>query len=346
MHDRSSACTGSQRIGGGDPINPRTLTSSITLLLLLCSCGSESPLEVSRTRLLLGTAVTITVYGANESRALDAIEAAFAEVARVDRLMSTYRSESQVGVLNRTGRVKAGPDLLHVLERARAISEASSGAFDITVKPLLDLFSRRFEQEGRAPDPDEIASCLQLVGYQRLTVDGELVSLPSGSAISLGGIAKGYAIDLAVEALLEEGIDHALVNAGGDLRALGNREGEPWRIAVQNPRDREDLLATIPLSGLAVATSGDYERFFDSDRTYHHIIDPRSGLSAGSVMSVTITARSALDADALATAVFVMGIDGGLALIESLDGVEAFLVSAEGAIVTSEGMNFIMLHEF
>jgi len=312
-------------------------------LLLLNGCGPPNPLEVSRTRLLMGTTVTITVTGVKESRALDAIEGAFAEVARVDRLMSTYRSESQVGVLNRTGRVEAGPDLLLVLERARTISEASSGAFDITIKPLLDLFSRLFEQEERAPEPAEIKACLLRVGYRRLTVEGTLVSLPAGSEISLGGIAKGYAIDLAVAALLREGIDHALVNAGGDLYALGNREGEPWRIAVQNPRERDDLLATIPLSAMAVATSGDYERSFDPDHEYHHIIDPRTGLSARGVMSVTITASSALDADALATAVFVLGADDGLALIESLDGIEAFLITDEGTIVTSGGMNYTIL---
>ncbi|MFC1629527.1 FAD:protein FMN transferase [Gemmatimonadota bacterium] len=277
---------------------------------------------------------------------IDAIEAAFAEVVRVDRLMSTYRNESQVGVLNRTGRVEAGPDLLRVLERAWTVSELTSGAFDITIKPLLDLFSRLFEQEERAPEPDEIEACLQRVGYRRLTVEGNLISLPAGSEISLGGIAKGYAIDLAVAALLQEGIDNALVNAGGDLRALGDREGEPWRVAVQNPRERGGLLATIPLSTMAVATSGDYERFFDPDREYHHIIDPRTGLSARGVMSVTITASSALDADALATAVFVLGAVDGLALIESLDGIEAFLVTDEGMIVTSGGMDYTMQEGF
>ena len=312
-------------------------------MLLLTGCESRSLLEVSRTRLLMGTTVTITALDEKESRALDAIEAAFAEVARIDRLMSSYRAESQVGVLNRTGRVEAGPDLLLVLEKAWTISDASSGAFDITIKPLLDLFSRSFEEEERAPEIDEIEACLQRVGYRRLTIEGNLVSLPTGSEISLGGIAKGYAIDLAVAALRREGIDHGLVNAGGDLYALGDREGEPWRIAVQNPRERESLLATIPLSGMAVATSGDYERSFDPDHEYHHVIDPRTGLSATGLMSVTVTARYALDADALATAVFVLGVDDGLALIEGLDGVETLLITDEGTMVASRGMIYRML---
>jgi len=288
----------------------------------------------------MGTTVAITVLDRDESRALEAIEAAFAEVVRVDHLMSTWRETSQVSRLNREGRVAAGPELIHVLEQARTVSKISGGAFDITVKPLLDLFTRSFEEDGQPPAPPELETCLRLVDYRQIVIEGDHVSLPSGVEISLGGIAKGYAIDLAVAALQRGGIDHGLVNAGGDLGALGDRVGEPWRLAVRDPLEPEGFLATLSLSGNAVATSGDYERFFDAEKEWHHLIDPRTGRSAAGIASVTVTAGSALDADALATAVFVLGEIDGLALVEELEGVEALLVTDGGAIVASTGMRY------
>jgi len=225
-------------------------------------------------------------------------------VVRVDHLMSTWRETSQVSRLNREGRVAAGPELIHVLEQARTVSKISGGAFDITVKPLLDLFTRSFEEDGQPPAPPELETCLRLVDYRQIVIEGDQVSLPSGVEISLGGIAKGYAIDLAVAALQRGGIDHGLVNAGG------------------------------------VATSGDYERFFDAEKEWHHLIDPRTGGSAAGIVSVTVTAGSALDADALATAVFVLGEIDGLALVEELEGVEALLVTDGGVIAASTGMQY------
>ncbi len=314
--------------------------SFLWALLLLASCGSRHPEEFSRTRLLMGTTVSITVLDRDERRALTAIEDAFTEIARVDRLMSTWRETSQVSRLNREGRVAAGPQLLHVLARSRLVSEISGGAFDITVKPVLDLLTDSFSETGGPPEPPELEARLRLVDYRQVVVEGDVVSLPAGVEIALGGIAKGYAIDLAVAALERGGIDHVLVNAGGDLGALGDRAGESWRLAVRDPLEPEGLLATISLSGESVATSGGYERFFDAEGQWHHLIDPRTGKSAGGVASVTVTAGSALEADALATAVFVMGEIEGLALVEALDGVEALLVIDGGAIIASTGMRY------
>jgi len=288
----------------------------------------------------MGTTVSITVLDRDERRALTAIEDAFTEIARVDRLMSTWRETSQVSRLNREGRVAAGPQLLHVLARSRLVSEISGGAFDITVKPVLDLLTDSFSETGGPPEPPELEARLRLVDYRQVVVEGDVVSLPAGVEIALGGIAKGYAIDLAVAALERGGIDHVLVNAGGDLGALGDRAGESWRLAVRDPLEPEGLLATISLSGESVATSGGYERFFDAEGQWHHLIDPRTGKSAGGVASVTVTAGSALEADALATAVFVMGEIEGLALVEALDGVEALLVIDGGAIIASTGMRY------
>jgi thiamine biosynthesis lipoprotein len=293
----------------------------------------------------MGTTVTMTVLDPDREHGLEAIEAAFDEMVRVDRLMSTHRPESEVSRLNREGRIAAGPELRFVLERARTISEATSGAFDVTISPLLELFARSFRERGGPPLETEIESDLRLVDYRLIVTVRDSVILPAGMAISLGGIAKGYAVDLALAALAREGIKHALVNAGGDLGALGDRAGVPWRIAVQDPRDSGSIVATISLMEQTVATSGDYERAFDPEREWHHIIDPRTGLSATDLISVTVTAASALDADALATAVFVLGAGEGLELVEGLDGVEAILVTAGGTLLASTGMDYRLPRE-
>jgi thiamine biosynthesis lipoprotein len=162
-----------------------------------------------------------------------------------------------------------------------------------------------------------------------------------GMRISLGGIAKGYAVDRAVEVLRESGIQGGIVSAGGDLKAFGKREdGGPWKVGVRNPRDPSKNISVIPVSNLAVATSGDYERYrVVGGRRYHHIIDPRTGYPSRGCMSVTVVTEQALEADALATAVFVLGPERGRALLEKLPDVEGILVDGDGRIVASSGLS-------
>lgn len=310
------------------------------LLLLLTSCGSGEPEEISRTRLLLGTSVTVTVLHAQKDSGLEAITAAFGEMERIERLMSSYDPGSEVSRLNKNGSIEADPEVARLVERALYFSRLSGGAFDISVQPLLELFEKTFEERGGPPGAGEVEAAGALVDYSRIAVSGNEISIPEGMQVTLGGIAKGYAIDRAVSMLRARGVEQALVNAGGDMRALGNGKEGPWKIALQNPRDPGDYLAILPLSGIAVATSGDYERYFDPAMEYHHIIDPRTGLSASGLMSVTIVTRTAVEADALATAVFVLGRDKGMGLVESLDNVEALIITSEREVVVSAGLKY------
>lgn len=313
---------------------------SLFLLCLVASCGSNRPVEISRTRHQLGTTVTLTVIHTREDRGLKAIAAAFDEVERIERLMSSYDRESEVSRLNAEGRIDADPELVGLVEKALHFSQLSGGAFDISIQPLLELFETTFGERGGPPAVGEVEAARALVGFDRISVSGNTISIAGGMRVTLGGIAKGYALDRAVSVLREHGVERALVNAGGDMRALGEGMEGPWRIALQNPRDRGDYLAVLPLSGMAVATSGDYERYFDPEMEYHHIIDPRTGLSAKGLISVTIVAPSAVEADALATAVFVLGRGKGMELVESLDDVEAMVITSEREVVVSSGLEY------
>ena len=309
--------------------------------LLLFACAPAPLEEVTETRELLGTFVTITVLHENGVAARSAIGSAFDEIARLGRLFHTIGEESEVARLNREGRAAAGQELLHLIGEADRFHRLSGGAFDISVQPLLDLYGESFGRRGRPPTAEEIEGALALVGAERIGISGETVTLDPGMKITLGGIAKGYAIDRAIAILAKRGVTRGLVNAGGDMRALGSRVDRPWNIALRNPRDRADHVAILPLSGKTVATSGDYERFFEPTKKFHHIVDPRTGYSAKSLISATVVARMALDADALATAIFVLGPEAGMEMVDGMEGVEALLITAERKILKSAGLRTV-----
>jgi thiamine biosynthesis lipoprotein len=212
----------------------------------------------------------------------------------------------------------------------------SGGAFDPTVKPLVDLWMEKVRAWGRLPTTGELSKALALVGWQNLVIDehkGRARFLKQGMAITLGGIAKGYAVDRAVEVLKDSGIERALVDIGGDIRGFGPKT---WRIAIQHPRDEYEWLEVIDLKNSAVATSGDYRQFFLlGERRVHHILDPKTGEPADAVMSVTVVARNCLDADALTTLVFVLGPEKGKELLDSLE-VPGLIVDSAGQIIMSE----------
>ncbi|RKY03185.1 FAD:protein FMN transferase [Candidatus Poribacteria bacterium] len=312
----------------------------IAALILAVGCGRVR--KFSETRELMGTWINVTVYSESASQARRAIDRAFEEMERVDRLMSTYKEDSEVSRLNRDGFLKnPSPDLRFVIERSLYYSKISNGAFDITVQPILKLYSHTFKDLGRPPTEEEIEEAMKLVGYENVVLDGnEIRFRRKGVMITLGGIAKGYAIDKAIEAIRECGIRSALVNAGGDVRAIGLKPGgEKWRIALQNPRNEEEYITVMFISDKAVATSGDYERYFDPNKKYHHIINPKTGRSAVELISVTVIADKAIDADALATSAFVLGPEEGLKLIERIKGAEGLLITRDRRIIRSSGFD-------
>jgi thiamine biosynthesis lipoprotein len=316
----------------------RKIIITILLLLLLTSCTSIKKTE--KTQELMGTFVTITVYDEDKDKAEQAIEKAFREIKRIENLLSSFKNDSELYLLNNYGYItEPSKDIIYNLEKSVYYGNLTDGSFDITVKPILDLYSRSFKNYGKPPTDEQIKKTLLYVDYSKIRINKEnnVIVLADKMKITLGGIAKGYAIDKAIELLKEQEIKHALINAGGDMRAIGNKGKDNWQIALQNPRKKREHIAIISINNKSLATSGDYERFYDDSKEFHHIIDPTTGYSAQELISVTIITDKAIDADALATSVFVLGKEKGLELIESLDNVEGLIITKEKEIIKSSG---------
>jgi FAD:protein FMN transferase len=296
--------------------------------------------RVEETRRAMTTLVTVTVEDRSAARAEESIGRAFEELDRVAALLTRFDESSAVGVLNRDGRLGGPPpELRTVLGRALELHRRSGGAFDPTVAPLVDLYQIHFTAHGGPPDAAELQDVRGLVGADLVQLDERSLRLGrEGMALTLDGIAKGYIVDRMVEVLAAHGVRHALVDAGGDIRALGGRaDRRPWRVGVQDPRQPEVLTEVIPLAGEAVATSGDYVRFHDVDRLYHHTVVPSTGRSPDAIASVSVRSATAMEADALATAVFALGAAAGTALVASLGGTAALVITRDGERRTTQG---------
>jgi len=297
----------------------------------------EQPLQ--RTRLLLGTVVEITVYDQRPQRFAPAVEAAFDEMSRLEALTSFYRRDSDAARLSAMrGDLAVAPETLEILAQGLEVGKASDGAFDMTLGRLKALWGFG-SAHPRLPAPSEIEAALAASGQGVLAVADGRVIKRTNAWIDLGGIAKGYIIDHAVAVLKQAGVTCAAVNAGGDLRLIGQRAAA-WRIGIRHPRQVDVLLATLVLKEpLAVVTSGDYERFFEQNGVrYHHLFDPTTGMPARRCQSVTVVSRQAVWADALATAVFVLGPEQGLALLERYPQTWGLIVAADGTTVVSPGL--------
>jgi thiamine biosynthesis lipoprotein len=291
----------------------------------------------------MGTAIEITLIGDDEERANKAVLQAFQEIKRIETLMSPWLDSSDVTRINRSAGkewVKVSPETMEVIKKAQEISELSEGGFDITVGPLTELW-RKAREKKTPPSIEDVKGKLDLVNFKNIGIDpeGKVLLKKEGMAIDLGGIAKGYGVDRAFDVLMSLGYKNLIVNAGGDLRVGGLKNNQPWSIGIQNPRESQKLLARISVSDMAVATSGDYEKFFIYEgKRYHHIFNPRDGFPTEGCQSVTILYKDGMTADALATAVFVLGPEKGYALCQKLDGVECLIVDKEGKIIFSPSL--------
>lgn len=315
----------------------------ILLIVLLgtTSCAPKPLTKLEETRDMMDTFVTITVYS-DEKTGEEAISAAFARMEEIERIASIFDEQAEAFQLNRDGHLDAAcDDLLKLLTMSRDYSQLTDGCFDITVQPLLDLWAGGLWKESAEVQQSRIDETMELVGSDKIGIeDHKIYFKVEGMKITLGGIAKGYAVDEALEVLSSMGIKHALVNAGGDMATLGPKPNqEPWNIALANPDDTSQCLANFNVSDKAVCTSGNYERYFDPKKTAGHIINPKTGYSANECISVTIVAENCTQADALATGVFVMGPEDGMRLVESLDDVECLIVDADRTIYRSSGLS-------
>ena len=296
---------------------------------LLSSAGRSAaglPFSRRNTR-ALGSDMSMRVLQEDRAVGERALDDAFAEIARIERVMSIYLPESQVSRLNATGELK-GPDpyLVRILDESRAMSERSAGAFDVTVQPLWTLYAAA-HREGKLPGPAAVEETRRLVDWRGISVSASEVGLRSNAmAVTLNGIAQGFAADRAMEALKRNGIEHALVNAG-EISSLGRKAaGNPWVVGIQHPRNKEAYLGLARLDGRCLSTSGDYETTFTPDFVFNHIFDPATGRSPEAFSSVTVVAPDATTADALSTAIFVLGPDRGMALAHETRDTDVLLV--------------------
>jgi len=296
----------------------------------------------------MGTLATVTAVGPDGAAARQAVEAGYARLDDVNRLMSDYREDSEVSKLNRLGAgvgIGLSRETFECLRVAAKISAASGGAFDVTCRPLIMLW-RAAAKRGTLPTDEELRQVREVVGWEKLEMADEQQAVRkrvAGLEVDLGGIAKGYALDLAAEAMRKAGAQSALIDVGGDVLAVGRQaDGNPWRIGVKHPF-REGLIVRLSLVDRAVATSGVQQRFFEIDGKRHsHIIDPRTGWPAAEAPSVTVIARDGITADAWATVFSVLSVAEGKALLakDGAPDVEVMWITgsaAEPVIDRSEG---------
>jgi FAD:protein FMN transferase len=295
-----------------------------------------------REEAIMGTSVRVELWSEDRAAGEAAIAAVMEQMHHIDRTMSPFKPESELSRINRdacAGPVSISRPMVDIIARSIEFSQLSEGAFDITFASVGHLYDYRL---GIHPADDELAQARAAIGYRNLILDPQACTIRfarPGVRIDLGGFAKGLAVDEGAAILRSRGIRNAIVTAGGDSHILGDRRGRPWTIGIRDPRRAGQMVAVLPLQDVALSTSGDYERYFEQDGVrYHHVIDPATGKSPHSVRSVTVVAPDGLTSEALTKSVFVMGVARGMRLVESLDGVDAVVVDATGALHYSSGL--------
>lgn len=282
----------------------------------------------------MGTLVSVTAIADGRARLDHAIGRAFTEMDRLIDLFSRFDATSALSDLNATGHLRGPPpELVHVLSGAQRYHAQTRGVFDATVAPLVDLYRAWFHRPGRAAsDEAYVRDARARVGAPYLRVSRREVRFArSGMAVTLDGVAKGYIVDRIAESLEAARVRNYLIDAGGDVRAAGRKEGrQPWTVAVRDPFGNASHADALELTDGAVATSGTYESLYDSDHLYHHIVDSGTGRSPTRCASVSVVAPATMAADALATSVFIMGPRAGVRLIDTLGGCASLVVDADG----------------
>lgn len=295
--------------------------------------------KVTKTRLAMGTFVAMTAIHPSRDEAEEAIGRAFDEIDRLNAMLTRYEDDSAVGQFNSTGTLTEIPEeMRELVGRSLYYNHVTGGAFDITVGPLIDLYKSSFEG-GNTPSEKDIADRLQLVGSEKLRYRNNSLSFGrKGMTITLDGIAKGYIVDRASELLRAGGVVNHLINAGGDIRTSGSADrGRAWTVAIQDPGKHKQYPDVVTMKDGAIATSGNYEIYYDREKMFHHIVSGKTGHSPHLASSVTVIAPSVMDADALATSVFVMEPAGGVRFVNNQPDTECFIIDQHGKPTHSKG---------
>ena len=299
----------------------------------------------SESSILMGSSFEITVVALDEDFAKESLAIAKKEIIRIENLISSWDQKSETSRINKNagiGAVEVSKELFDLIFRAQQISKLSSGAFDLTFAAIDKLWN--FDgRESEMPNPDALKASVFNIGYQLIELNEQslTVFLPKkGMKIGFGAIGKGYAADSAKQLLVERGVLGGIINASGDMNTWGTKpDGSSWTIGIVNPMNNKKVFSWFSLEHNAVVTSGDYEKFTQiNGRRYSHIIDPRTGIPSQGIVSCTIFAGKAELADAIATAIFVMGVESGLFLIDQLPNIEAILIDDSGIIHRSKNI--------
>lgn len=307
--------------------------------------AQEDLVNVSQVLKLMGTRFEITVVAQNEEIGYININEAISEIKRIEKLISSWDEGSETSKINRNAGIRpvvVSKELFGLIQRAIGISKITDGAFDISYASIDSVWKFNGELT-KMPSPEAIRESVQKVGYGKIVLDQtkSTVFLPEKRMkIAFGALGKGYAADRAKALLVSKEVIGGIINASGDLTTWGTKySGEKWMVGITNPLDKTKVFSWLPVIESAVATSGNYEKFLlFKGQKYSHIIDPRTGYPTQGIQSATVFAKNAELCDALATAVFVMGKDAGVHLINQLDGVEVVLIDDDNKILTSSGI--------
>ena len=301
-------------------------------------------MTVKRTQMHMGTLVSITAVGRSHSEANEAIVAGFQEIKRLEQLLSTWISTSELSKVNAAAgqsAVKVSLETMAVVTRALEVAEMTEGAFNIAIGPAVDAWN--ISAEPRLPTSEELAALKPLLDLQYLHTDvweRTIYLQKPGMRIDVGGIGKGYAADQAVLVMKKAGAVAGVVALSGDIKTFGRLpDGAGFPVGIRHPRKEGEILAEITLQDEAISTAGDYERFFDKDGVrYHHILDPHTLQPARDCQSVSVIAKEGVWADGLDTGIFVLGAERGMELVEHLEDVEAIIVDRDGHVLVSSGL--------
>jgi len=316
------------------------LVCTILMLITLPFCAQAQWFVQEQS--IMGSNIRVELWSEDKTVGELALRSVMDEMRRIDALMSPYKANSQLSLVNNQAAqspIVISNELYLVIDKSLEISRLTKGSFDISFASIGFLYDYRNKVK---PDASAIHKQLSAINYKNIHLDKQRQSIyfsHPNVKIDLGGIAKGYAVDNSIELLRKQGIKHALVTAGGDTKLLGDRQGRPWIVGIRDPRNKNKQAVKLPLENESLSTSGDYERYFEQDGVrYHHILNPKTGYSITGVQSVSIIGPQSIVTDALSTSIFVLGVTKGLALINSVDGYSAIIVDAKRKLHFSQDL--------
>jgi len=327
---------------------------AIALLLLarLAHAAPNPDRKFIYTGQAMGTVITVFIWTDDEVKAAKGAESVFAEMKRIDGVMTTWTPDSEVSKINAAAGTKptvVSQETFEVIARAQDVAKRSKGIFDITVGAFKGLWKFDQDMDGTLPPPAEVKKRLALIGWQQVVLDKKKLTVllkKKGMSITLGGIAKGYAVDKCVKLLYDQGFTNFMVQAGGDMFVAGKKGADPWVVGIRDPRGKDgELFAGMPIENHSFSTSGDYERGFVKDgKRYHHILDPRTGQPAMKSRSVTVRAKDAFTADAWSKVLFILGPTESQKLIkrEKLDDFEVVWVDDKNTVTMTPALKAVV----